>query len=78
MWTMLDMIGVLALGVVLAAPLVYALAMLHGLHHKIVYPLIRVRDRDGRLMPLVLDGRASGAPTFIQDVADRDRIRQPV
>jgi len=42
----------MGVGATLLAPLLYALATLRGMRHKRVYPILRVRQQDGRLSPV--------------------------
>ena len=42
----------MGVGATLLAPLLYALATLRGMRHKRVYPLLRVKQQDGRLSPV--------------------------
>jgi len=39
-------------GATLLAPLLYALGTLRGMRHKRVYPILRVRQQNGRLSPV--------------------------
>jgi hypothetical protein len=42
----------MGVGATLQAPLLYALATLRGMRHKHVYPILRVKQLDGRLSPV--------------------------
>lgn len=42
----------MGVGATLLAPLLYALATLRGMRHKRVYPILRVRQQDGRVSPV--------------------------
>lgn len=43
----------MGVGATLLAPLLYALATLRGMRHKRVYPILRVKERDGLLSPVM-------------------------
>ncbi|HET8580238.1 MAG TPA: hypothetical protein VFL31_04500 [Nitrospiraceae bacterium] len=42
----------MGVGATLLAPLLYALATLRGMRNKRVYPILRMRQQDGRLSPV--------------------------
>jgi len=42
----------IGVGIMLLVPLLYALATLRGMRHKRVYPILRVRQPDGRVSPV--------------------------
>jgi len=44
----------MVVGAGLLAPLLYALGTLHGMREKRIYPLLRQRERDGRLSSLTV------------------------
>jgi hypothetical protein len=76
MWSTLDTISFLTLGVSVAAPLAYALTTLRGMRAKAVYPLIRVRTHDGGTVPLVVE--QTWTDTGFHDDACRHCVRLPV
>ena len=50
-------ITLIALGALLLAPVLYGLATLSGMREKWLYPLLRLRSRDGRVATVVADER---------------------
>lgn len=50
---LLNVMIMAGVGAALLVPLLYALATLLGMQHKRVYPILRVKERDGLLSPLV-------------------------
>lgn len=58
---MMDLIGLIALGIGLAAPLAYGVATLLGMTHKQFRPIFRARRANGTTAPIEADvGQSSG------------------
>lgn len=55
-----DWITLAAVGALLLAPFAYGLATLRGMRTKWLYPLLRLRQRDGRQASVLADERHDG------------------